>query len=265
MQFSPILNDEKEAYAQNLPNMIVKKGQRKLFFSLLNFMKMIDEKLPIIYIGASPGHNIALIAKWYPDHHFRLYDTREFDAKLYKLSNVQIFREYYTLEHAALEEPCYFISDIRVGTDNFCLESIAVDMELQAEIVKIIKPKLTMLKFRLPWTAGQTEYFDGDIYPQTRTGKSSTETRLIFSEIRMKNYDHDDYNNRMYFHNKYTRHHQYITKRSFYRFNDLCDCWDCVLEMNLVTPKEMIEVNKYFPLKSLNPAHKLRADQFHQK
>jgi hypothetical protein len=43
----------------------------------------------------------------------------------------------------------------------------------------MMHPRVSMLKFRLPFAAGQTVYLDGKMLLQPYTGPHSTETRLI--------------------------------------------------------------------------------------
>ena len=61
-----------------------------------------------------------------------------------------------------------FISDIRSISPGSPLDEqelcVQADMRLQHEAHTILNPKASMLKFRLPYTAGITSYLEGDIH-----------------------------------------------------------------------------------------------------
>jgi hypothetical protein len=44
---------------------------------------------------------------------------------------------------------------------------------------EMMGPKVSMMKFRLPWRAGETEYLDGEVWTQPYAKARSTETRLV--------------------------------------------------------------------------------------
>jgi len=70
-----------------------------------------------------------------------------------------------------------FISDIRrtYASEDLILE----DMLDQQRWHELINPKVSMLKFRLPWRAGETEYLEGEVWTQPYAKARSTETRLV--------------------------------------------------------------------------------------
>ena len=57
------------------------------------------------------------------------------------------------------------------------------DMSDQQRWHDLIRPKVSMLKFRLPWLPGDTEYLVGKVYTQPYAKPRSTEMRLI-AEVR---------------------------------------------------------------------------------
>lgn len=70
-----------------------------------------------------------------------------------------------------------FISDIRrtYASEDLILE----DMLDQQRWHELMNPKVSMLKFRLPWRAGETEYLEGEVWTQPYAKARSTETRLV--------------------------------------------------------------------------------------
>ena len=74
-------------------------------------------------------------------------------------------------------ENVIFISDIRrtYASEDLILE----DMLDQQRWHELMNPKVSMLKFRLPWRAGETEYLEGEVWTQPYAKARSTETRLV--------------------------------------------------------------------------------------
>jgi hypothetical protein len=65
-----------------------------------------------------------------------------------------------------------------------------------------------MLKFRLPYAPGITDYLAGDIYMQVWAPPTSTETRLITQSKEIVQYDNTDYESKLFRWNVCTREHQ---------------------------------------------------------
>lgn len=251
--YSRKLSDKSTPYFEKRPHdemMILKLGQRKLLMNELELYTIFLKKYPrenthVVYAGAAAGFHSTIFAELFPDWIFHFYDTNPFSEELMKYSNVKIYRSYFLDKDAYTytnrNYKLIFLSDIRTGTFE---DSVDADMELQKQWCKIMKPELTMLKFRLPWKEGKTSYFKGDIYTQPRIGPTSTEMRLIFKfkpeewekggiEIE---YDNSLYNDRCFF---YQRHQ----RCAFHEINDfeqisaqilgLCHCNDCWSELEI--------------------------------
>lgn len=118
-------------------------------------------------------------------------------------------------------------------------------MDLQKQWCYILQPTMAMLKFRLPWTSGCTEYYAGDIYTQPRVGPVSTEMRLWTDCKKIIKYDHDDYNNRCYYFNKCVRDaihdlpenklpENKLPKNKLF-LEGIDHCYDCWSEINIIT------------------------------
>eukprot|EP01111_Echinosteliopsis_oligospora_P018771 TRINITY_DN8796_c0_g1_i1.p1 TRINITY_DN8796_c0_g1~~TRINITY_DN8796_c0_g1_i1.p1 ORF type:complete len:166 (-),score=24.40 TRINITY_DN8796_c0_g1_i1:114-611(-) len=125
---------------------------------------------------------------------------------------------------------------------------IRTDMEAQIRWHKMMKPKASMLKFRLPYSAGETEYLDGDIFFQVWAGRTSTESRLVVTdpEPKMKTYDHTHYGEIMF-------HFNTVTRTIYWPHNvvgqGLNHCYYCAAEIYILqnylrkiknTPEELI-------------------------
>merc|ERR1711998_244277 len=96
-----------------------------------------------------------------------------FDAKIAKE-----FSDRDTYEHVL------FISDIRTADPDLMDEQeidgkIRDDMQMQQEWHLLMRPARSMLKFRLSWEKGITNYLDGDVHLPIWGPTATTESRLI--------------------------------------------------------------------------------------
>lgn len=191
------------------------KGQYKLYLSEVDFLTdhaRYDSL--VIYVGAAAGHHINDL---YNDFkHLRLkyhlYDTNYFDSELYNKENITIFSEYFTDDHCEKYKKysdVLFISDIRnmeVLKSN--IDVVPEDMAFQMNWVLKINPRVSMLKFRLPYNSDNlVEYLDGEIRIQAYAPNSTTECRLVSERpFKTKKYNPKELENRMFYLNKIIRH-----------------------------------------------------------
>lgn len=85
-------------------------------------------------------------------------------------------------------------------------EAVKYDQELQKNWVLKLNPKASMLKFRLPWEGGSTNYLKGDIYLPIWGRETTTETRLIsVSPFEIVPYDNKKYEEQCFHFNRVTR------------------------------------------------------------
>ena len=135
-----------------------------------------------------------------------------------------------------------FLCDIRSmdsGQDDGESETrVSVDMEWQMKWVKTMKPRASMLKFRLPYPSGKvgaaretTRYLDGDIMLPVWGPRTTTETRLIVTDPESERvYNHVDYEGYMFHHNITTRTQCYDHG---VKAPGLCCCFDCASEVHV--------------------------------
>jgi len=195
-------------------------GQVKLFTSELEFLNEHSHlSKTILYVGAAEGMHTVYMAELYPEHKFILYDPRDFDERLESISNVEIHQQFFTDEDAPqyTEMGVLFICDIRTLMEDRDRnewnkefeEFIQNNMSQQWNWHKIMQPAMSMLKFRLPFTPGLTEYLSGDIYYQAYAGPRSTELRLVTSGNETRMYDHTLVEEILYRFNTCTRFQNY--------------------------------------------------------
>ena len=175
-------------------------GQRKLLLGEIKFLTLYADKEKgshVLYVGAAPGDNIPYLQKLFPKCTFELYDPRpKFNKQLIKANtrniqvNIAAFNNTLAEDYAKKykNKHLLFISDIRnnsVDDPHIKLnlqereKLIQTDMRMQKEWVKIIKPYMSMLKFRISFITTEIEYLDGDIYFQPWAPQESVELRLI--------------------------------------------------------------------------------------
>jgi hypothetical protein len=158
-----------------------------------------------------------------------------------------------------------FWSDIRT---NLVDDAYPTELDIywnsaqQLTWVDILKPTKTMLKFRCPYSVEpdlslvakldneehlryckdkfkldfiedyknkKFRYIDGDAYIQPWCGQNSTETRLVFSDVVIREYDLYDWENKLRYYNINDR----ISKYSGFKTNQkecIDNCGDCALE-----------------------------------
>lgn len=232
-------------------------GQRKLLMSeiqLLNmyFKKNPDGKPTIVYVGAAPGTHLQFLLFLFPKVRFILYDGAKFDTSLLD-RRFELHNEFFTDETchavkkhcAALESDLLFISDIRLGANSHMKFEAQVERDnaLQLGWIKILKPKYSLIKFRLPYTlkhGDKVTYVKGKIMFQIWPPPTSGETRLLVTRANINTeafYDFKTYEESLFFHNKWSRRFCFpVTDPSVKAIvtaknNKYCTCYDCMAEL----------------------------------
>lgn len=207
-------------------------GQLKLFLSELQFLtefSSLTESTRVVYAGAADGRHIAYLAQLMPNLNFHLFDPRPFSPELTGLSNVVCMtgtagwfdkekaKGYHALRGWS-QEPLLFISDIRTGdhVDPTCDFNAACgrDMQMQMEWIRIMKPDVSMSKFRLSYKPGKTMWLTPATSRHLKYGifaaKSATEMRLICRDpYALAEYDNTQMEEISYYFNNVTRVGQY--------------------------------------------------------
>jgi hypothetical protein len=255
-------------------------GQRKLLISEVQMLtawystefarKGRNVHPVLVYVGAAPGSHDLFLHRLFPHVRFVLYDGALFDPRLGANPAFELRNEYFTDAHCAemtrrtspgapgayAGRPLLFVCDIRSDApDDDRFESqVMRDMASQQRWVALLKPELSLLKFRLPYTltgvpGAKVPYLKGRLLWGVWATKDSGETRLLVkkSEIgKTAVYDYADYEGAKTFHNHYTRRVCFadavppeLAHLVFGPSNPFCSCFDCLTE--LVTYKKYIE------------------------
>jgi len=219
-------------------------GQRKLFMSELEFLTLYGhESKVVVYAGAAPGAHLPYLARLFPKHEFHLYDPADyhFDKKK-QTDSMYTFQQFFTDEiaRAYSGQDVLFISDVRTGDpgamdEEEVEEAVHEDMRLQMRWHLRMKPVRSMLKFRLPWGAGTTQYLDGDLHLPVWGRQTTTECRLVVPQnAALKEYDHTIYEEQMFYFNTRTRV-EYSDHSVSGLVDGLCHCFDCASEVRIVS------------------------------
>jgi hypothetical protein len=248
-----IKKSKKEAYDPGFRSLTnIHMGQRKLLLSeiqlLTEYYKTYKVHPTVLYIGAAPGTHLLFLSELFPHVTFVLYDGARFDPRVKQYQKVFKVHEgkdgFFTTDVCNEIKDKYnnlvFVCDIRLGSNNAnkFQEGVARDMELQKQWVKILQPKISLLKFRLPYTmkhGDKLKYIKGDIMYQVWPKPQSGETRLMVTQENInksKTYDFQDYEESIFYHNKYLRSLCY--KNDFQTYVDYCPCYDCNAELTII-------------------------------
>lgn len=258
-------NDAKEKEYVTRKNVIKSVnhwGQRKLLLSEIEFLTLYigndrkcekDSRDMVIYAGAAGGDHIPFLSNLFSHVKFILIDPAKFNIKESK--NIKIINDYFTDDMAKKlfkmyneSYDIYFISDIRTGcwktqTSEKVEESVENDMRAQEKWVKILKPKMSMLKFRLPYCSPEKiikeyKYLKGDIYLPIWGPQTTTETRLITDGKEETIYNPKKYESQMFYFNTETRVMYYEHDKKYsedeYLKHSYDNCYDCESELRIL-------------------------------
>ena len=261
-------------------------GQRKLLMSEIQLLTEYTEHntLPplVLYVGSAPGTHLITLSAMFPHAFFILYDGAKFDPILYKHPRFQINdgeRGFVTTEMVHRmkfnTDQLLFVSDIRLGESNKSKfeDGVNRDMTLQREWMDILKPKMSLLKFRMSYLmkhGEQMSYTKGTILYGIWPKEASGETRLLVHQKdvgTMIDYDFKSYEEVMFFHNKFARPYCYTPTVAIKKFilspenKTYCFCYDCRAEINTmeryakITKKKMsiAEAIKLLPTLKTKP------------
>lgn len=191
----------------------------------------------MVSVGATPGGHTNYLSSLFPHLSFDLIDSLEFAAVATDRIHLrqELFTDELAREYAAIAKtrPILFDCDMRTpftGSWDEFDAGIQKDMADQMRWHLMIKPYASMLKFRLPFDNGSTEYLKGDLKLQLWAPRRGTECRLVVkSPSDMQLYDHQDFDAAM-------AHFKHVERTTYY-MHDMDDaegidhCYDCRAEL----------------------------------
>lgn len=252
-------------------------GQRKLMLSEIQVLLLHYKRNPtvdpvVLYVGAATGVHLVTLSKMFPRVKFILYDGATIYPPLKRNKMFEVHDNTTPISKEDMDDPdmvndgfftiqrckrvaltlnpdtLIFISDIRLFPSGSILESdILRDLRLQEKWAMMLKPSISLLKFRFPWMSDikTFKYLRGDILYGIWSPPLSTETRLVvyqkdIIEENTINYKVSDYDDILFYHNKYVRSCcQCWIPKKFSPYinipnNLYCSCYDCIAELNIL-------------------------------
>lgn len=229
-------------------------GQRKLIMSELDFLtRYSNDKSVVVYAGAAPGTHIKILARFFPKLKFVLVDPAPFNIE--STNKIDIFQQLFDdkfidyLLSRYESDNILFVSDIRSKGHTACAtageldRSIMNDMMLQQSWVDKIKPKYSLLKFRLPFDKQVARYLRGTILFPIFGPVHTSESRLLVDakdNFMKRPYSNEEYEEKMF---EFICH----TRVQFYKHDvtnvvGMDHCYDCASEVRIL--KEYLQHNK---------------------
>ena len=222
---------------------VVHWGQRKLLMSEIEFLLLADEpNAVVVYAGAAPGIHVKVLLQMFSGMHFVLVDPGTF--RVAPSDRVTLVRGVFSDDLAAkmrqtyAHAPLLFISDVRkcdwgFDNDSAMQRYIEADMVAQEKWHAIMRPKMSLLKFRLPYTPGATAYLEGDLRLPVWGPVTTTECRLIVErDAGRRIYDHTEHEQQMFFFNTMARSSLYCHEVE--GVPGLDHCYDCTAEVKIL-------------------------------
>jgi hypothetical protein len=267
--------DPKIASGLKLSNVHV--GQRKLLLSeiqLLNEYYDTTKKKKdgetvhprVVYVGSAPGTHLVDLHRLFPRVKFVLYDGAPFDPVLSKYPDVFELRNDF-FDEASLSAtgvaptvgtkktpkngPLILISDIRSrktdNTEGAYEAQVMRDMLSQKRWTVNLRPVLSLLKFRIPFTlrsGDKVSYLGGRLFYGIWPPPESGELRLLVTpkdiDAGEVEYDFDAYEQVLFHHNSVTRRICFSEEDptfppEFVPFvkKRYCTCFDCLSELSV--------------------------------
>ena len=201
-----------------------------------------DEPLTVIYAGAAPGTHTTFLMDLFPRLKFVLVDPAPFSPKLVESERLLLRQELFT-DDVAREyagQKVLFICDIRacdwsMQSEDEVSSQVWDDMAAQMGWHMILRPQKSMLKFRLRWEAGLTDYLAGNIYLPVWGPITTTEARLIPDGFDMCKWDNTKYEEQMFYFNTVTRVARYQHSLPVGLDSEGLDyCYDCRAEIDIL-------------------------------
>jgi cap2 methyltransferase len=224
---------------------VIHWGQRKLLLSEIEFLtKFGVPGATVVYAGAAPGTHALYLIELFPELKFVLVDPAPFSKKLKEGPQCLLRQEFFTDKLAQEYAGCdkvLFLCDIRscdhtLISDPEVEDKVLEDMQAQQRWHDIMQPIKSMLKFRLPWRPGYTEYLAGDVYLQAFGPISTTETRLVPHGHSRVIWNNKKYEEQMFYFNTVTRVARYPHPMPVGRPGYGLDyCYDCRAEVEILS------------------------------
>lgn len=234
-------------------------GQRKLLLSEIEFLTHFgSSEFAVLYAGAAPGTHIGYLAHTlFPQYSFVLVDPNRFDVSEADFENVHIINDFFTSEMAEkfAHLRTLFISDIRTANPHTMTPSevevrVKMDNVWQERWHAILRPRASMLKFRLPYNVSKDpsaseDYLDGHAWLPVWGRVQTTETRLVSgTNTARRIWNLQAYEDQCYWFNRVLR------PSAFAHSVDASDegldhCYDCAAEVEILRQYQLKHISTW--------------------
>jgi len=213
------------------------REQRKLLLTEIDFLTNYgtDDDYRVIYAGAAPGLHLNYLSSLFPRLSFVLIDTKKFSVT--PSDQIKFLQEKFTDDlanhYSNSADKILFICNVH--TADHIQDSVMYDMNNQKQWHEIIKPRASLLNFRLPHESGKTPYFKGELMIEPWASQRGIECRLIAKkDSKMTDYDNINFaENMAYFNNvKRVKYYKYDTHDM--PIEGLDHCYDCRAEIFII-------------------------------
>ena len=249
------LDGPREQYDPSVTNPnVVHQGQRKLLVAEVaaltywyNTHHDGGRHPTVVYVGAAPGTHLYFLARLFPRARFQLFDPAPFDTRLMALPGFEINSRDFTSAdafQASTIKNSVLFCDIRRGRADF-EAGVAEDMATQREWVAVMRPSLSLLKFRIPYNLppeSDLEYLEGRLQYGVWSKPMSGETRLL---VTSEDLDKTRLYSVMRYEQVLFRHNHSVRGRAVRAVdpsflphvtapnNQYCACFDCQAELTV--------------------------------
>eukprot|EP01147_Barroeca_monosierra_P001790 gene1790-4900_t len=214
---------------------VIHWGQREAVILAIEFiMDFSKDQQILVYSGNLSLGAVRFISELFPNVHLHIYDDNTRVDKFFE--NVTIYKTALGIDTAQKwqNQEVLFISDVKTtklgSTERELNDILLFDLDRQRALHDTIKPFKSMLKFRLPWEAGATEYLNGEFRFPIWGPVTTTETRLIPSEGIIQ-FDHSKYEGQMFYFNVHRRVARY--NHPLVGTEGMDFCYDCKAEAEI--------------------------------
>ena len=212
-------------------------GQRKLLLTEIEFLTnyTTNNKYLVVYAGAAPGAHINFLSKLFPQIDFHLFDTNEFSVIRTEAVKAESekFSDKFAKKYGDSSNHILFICNVHTFIPNSNPDdSLMNDMRDQMEWYRLMKPRASLLNFRLPRTPGKTPYLKGELVIEPWASRRSTECRLIVDkDFKLTSYDQSEFENSLLRFQNEKRIKYYEHNMDDSETEGLDHCYDCRAEI----------------------------------
>ena len=192
----------------------------------------------VVYVGVGADKVVPPLADLFPEHHFTIFAA---DGRtMSRITGVAVFADTLTDDVAeTFSSDTLFIGDLPPTTTEAGLAPVMLD---QQRWTRIIRPAAALLRLKMPWSKGSSQYLGGALMRPMYEGPTETQAYLVVTDSEADaTYEHGVWEDYMFHHNTFTRYHYYEHPIDPVE-SGLDHCYDCAAEIYVL--KEFLAVTR---------------------